>query len=312
LPSFLISRLSSLGDVVCALPVASALKATDPEARIVWAVDPRFAGVVECCTAVGEVAKVKPSFKGSGVPRFDEKFDAALDMQGLLKSAVIVWKAKADRKLGYHWQREGAWLFSERVLPDPSSLHIVDQYVDVARAAGGTADRAEFSLVPKGEDVASVTEKLRSRGIGGIFVVLNAGAGWATKRWPARHFAALIDRLAQDGIPSVLIGGKAPADIAAAEEVKAASKEQPVDLLGQTSVRELVALISMARAHVGGDTGSTHIAAALGVAAIGLYSITKPVRSCPYGQIERCHYNPEGLALIEPEAVYTTVREATA
>ncbi|MER3497087.1 MAG: hypothetical protein C4320_10260, partial [Armatimonadota bacterium] len=84
----------------------------------------------------------------------------------------------------------------------------------------------------------------------------------------------------------------------------------PVNLLGETSVRELVALMSLAAAHIGGDTGSTHLAAALGIPAIGLYSITRPQRSCPYGGIGRCHYDVAGLDRISPDAVLPTVLNA--
>ncbi len=295
---------------MCSLPAAVALKRAFPESHITWAVDSRFAGIVECCSAVDLVVKVKPSLKG--IPTYEERFEAALDLQGLLKSALCIMRASAKRKVGYHWQREGAGLFSERVLPDPSSFHIVDQYVDVAREVGGLMDRAEFELKPLEEDVLSVRRKLKEREIVGRFVAINAGAGWVSKRWPAAHFATLVDALAEDGIGSVLIGGKATSDQEAADQVVALCKSKPAKLLGETSVRELVALIRIASAHVGGDTGSTHIAAALDVPAIGLYSITRPQRSCPYGQIHRCHHNPAGLSFIEPEPVIATVREALA
>ncbi len=109
-----------------------------------------------------------------------------------------------------------------------------------------------------------------------------------------------------------LIGGKAEADVAAAQEVIAACKSKPISLLGETGIRELVALIDLCSAHLGGDTGSTHIAAALDKPAVGLYSITKPLRSCPYGQFDRCLYEPAGLAQIRPEAVIGVLREALA
>ncbi|MGV3613702.1 MAG: glycosyltransferase family 9 protein [Fimbriimonas sp.] len=307
MPAFLISRLSALGDTVCSLPAAAALKAAFPDARITWAVDPRFAGIVECCTAVDEVVRVKPSFKT--IPKYETRFDAALDLQGLLKSGLCIARAKAARKVGYHWQREGSWLFSERVLPDPSSFHIVDQYVDVARAVGGKADRADFAMKPKPDDILEVRRKLKEKGVVGRIVVVNAGAGWVTKRWPPEHFAHVIDGIHREGVRAVLVGGKAPADREAADEVIKRCVEPPADLLGGTSVRELVALIRLASAHIGGDTGSTHLAAALDIPAIGLYSITRPQRSCPYGQIERCFYEEGGLANIRPEPVLERVRD---
>jgi ADP-heptose:LPS heptosyltransferase len=306
----LISRLSAMGDAVCTLPVAVALKKQFPESHITWAVDPRFAGVVECCPAVDEIVKCKPSFSLSSLPRFSDPFDLALDMQGLSKSALVVGRSKAKRKLGYHWQREIAPLFSHPVLPDPSSLHVVDQYLDVARAAGAEADVAEFGLVPNESDREAMKELLKASGITGPFVLLNAGAGWATKRWSPEHFGVLAEMLAAKGIASALIGGVAAADVEAAEQVISACTVPVVNLLGKTSIRQLIALASLSNAHVGGDTGSTHIAAALGVPAIGLYSITKPARSCPYGQIHRCHYSETGLHDILPGDVYKTCWEA--
>lgn len=305
----LISRLSALGDVVCSLPAAGALRTAFPDAHVTWVVDPRFGGIVECCEHVDEVIKAKPGFKPGTIPRFDEPFDVALDLQGLLKSGMVVSRAKAKEKLGYHWQREGSWLFSQRVLPDPSSFHIVDQYVDVARAAGGQGDGADFGLAANSEDLETVRAKLSSKELKSDFVVLNAGAGWESKRWPAAHFAKLVEWLSAQGIAAVLVGGRADADRDAASQVEANSSVKPVNMIGETTVRELVALISLAKAHVGGDTGSTHIAAALEVPAIGLYSITRPKRSCPYGQVERCLYDPVGLANISPDDAFAKLTE---
>lgn len=311
----LIVRLSALGDAVCSLPVAVALKGAFPEAHVAWAVDPRFAGIVKRCAAVDEVIRVKPGFAPSSWPSFASPFDLAIDLQGLAKSAIVVARSGAKDRIGYHWQREGAWLVSRPVPPDATSFHIVDQYVDVARAiiaerGGEDISRVSFGLSPEDGDLQKMRALLRSKGITTGFVLMNAGAGWASKRWPPQSFAALADALAARGVPSALIGGKAESDREAAREMLAACESSPADLLGETSVRELVALVALARAHVGGDTGSTHLAAALGVPAIGLYSITRPQRSCPYGQIGRCHYDPAGLARIPVNEVLATVSEA--
>lgn len=305
----LISRLSALGDVVCTLPVACALKDSEPDCHITWVVDPRFAGIAEGCDAIDSVLRVKPGFHPKTWPSFAETFDVALDMQGLLKSAIAVGRAKAKAKLGYHWQREGAWLFSRAVLPDPSSNHIVDQYVDVARAAGATAHRARFGLVPSEAAVASIREKLSAIRALGEYVVVNAGAGWVTKRYPPDQLANVIDQIADAGLRTVLVGGKADSDRQAAAEVESASRSKPHNMLGETTIGELVALIDGAKAHLGGDTGSTHIAAALDRPAVGLYSITRPQRSCPYGQVHNCLYHPDGLAHIEPKDVFTRLME---
>lgn len=287
--------MSALGDVVCTLPVAGHLKHAFPDSHITWVVDARFRGIVDCCTHVDQVVAVKRGER----PSPEDSFDLALDMQGLLKSALIVRAAKAKHKLGYHWQREGARYFSSPVMPDPTSFHIVDQYIDVARAAASMLGapgeyEADFGLTPHPEDRPKVE---------GDYVVLNPGAGWVTKRWPPASFARVAEWIVDRGMQPVLIGGKAEADHQAFDEVARETSAPLVKLTGETSVRELVALIAGAKAHVGGDTGSTHLAAALGIPAIGLYSITRPQRSCPYGQVENCLYDPTGLGSISAESV---------
>jgi ADP-heptose:LPS heptosyltransferase len=302
---FLVARLSSLGDVVCSLPAGAALKASHPQSEVVWCVEARFAGVVELCAAVDRVV-VWPKDREARKALVGAlgEFDAAFDLQGLWKSGVIVGRCRAARKLGYHWQREGSWLFSQRVRPDPTSLHVTDQYVDVVRAYGAEADRADFALRPDPADVARVRALLPPGG----FVVCNAGAGWATKRWPAAHFAALANALHAEGLRVAFVG--ADADRHAFEEVRRAGAAHALDLIGRTNVRELVALVSLAKAHIGGDTGSTHVAAALGVPAVGLYAITRPERTCPYGQRHNTLVEPGGLANILPEAVLERTLQA--
>lgn len=296
---FLISRLSALGDVVHTLPAAVALRRTFPDSEIVWCVDKRFAGIVELCGAVDRaVVWPKDMPERKAVLADLGEFDFAFDLQGLLKSALLVASVKAGRKLGYHWRREFAWLFTQSVRPDPSSLHVSDQYVDVVRAVGAEADRAEFMLSPNPDDVTKVSSLVSGEG---PLVICNAGAGWASKRWPAGHFASLANTLHAQGARVGFIG--APSDEAVFAEVVAAGASNVINLVGKTSVRELVALISLADAHVGGDTGSSHISAALGKPAIGLYSVTRPERTCPYGQRHNTLYAPEGLHAITPEQV---------
>jgi heptosyltransferase-1 len=308
----LISRLSSLGDVVCCLPAAVAMKKRYPECRISWVCDSRFAAIPRMCAVVDETVEASPGVSPRTWPRFDEPFDVALDLQGLLKSGLTVARSHAKLKLGYHWQREGSWLFSQRVVPDETSWHVVDQYADVARAAGGEMDRAEFALTPDSDTLTSVRTKLFAGRQPETLVAINPGAAWATKRWPPESCASLIDLLATRGHTSVLIGGPSASDLALAESIAELCPSKPLLATGKTTLEELVALLSLCDVHVGGDTGSTHIMAALGRPAVGLYSITRPKRSCPYGQIDRCHHDPRGLDKIAPEAVCDTVLEALA
>jgi lipopolysaccharide heptosyltransferase I len=307
---FLISRLSSLGDVVCSLPAAGSLRSRWPEASIEWVVEARFAAVVERCEHVSRVHRVPRRARWNDLRVSKEEFDAALDLQGLLKSALYVGFSRAQRKLAYHWQREAAWLFAQPVIPDPTSFHVVDQYMDVARAAGGVEEPARFGLAPREEDLAVARRLLAEAGVSQPFVLINPGAGWKTKRWPAEHFAGLIEELGRRGVPAVFMGGPAQADREVVDEVRHHCKAECMSLAGKTTIGDLIGLLSLCAVHVGGDTGSTHLAAALGVPAVGLYSMTSPKRSCPYGQISRCLYEPAGLDRIPVSAVLRQVEAA--
>lgn len=283
-----ISRMSALGDVVCSLPAAVALREAYPEAEIHWMVDKRFRGIVDCCTAVNHTVELPKKLADlKSIMTELGEFDLALDLQGLLKSALPVYLARATKKFGYHWQREGAALLVPKVAPHPGSIHVVDQYLDVAVAAGGSVGHKGFGLQPKGEDLEIVRNKLHESGLeqDQPFVLMNAGAGWATKRWNPAHFAHVAKAVQNEGYQVAFLGTEA--DRPAFQEV-VANGLSALDLLGKTNVRQLVALTSLASLHLGGDTGSTHLAAALGIPAIGVYTLTKPDRSCPYGQREHC------------------------
>lgn len=284
----LISRLSALGDVACSLPAAGSLKSAFPESEITWLVDRRFSQLVECCDFVDHVVvseKKLPAMVAQ-VKSLGE-FDLALDLQGLLKSALPVCLVKASKKGGYHWQREGARFLVSPVLPAPSSLHVVEQYCDVARAFGGS-DEIRFGLSPKADDLVKMREVLTESGVDLTkpLVISNAGAGWAAKRWLPENYARLVQTVSASGGQVAFIGTKA--DLGAFEAVIAAGGENAVNLISKSNVRELVALLSMANVVVAGDTGALHIAAGLGRPCVGIYTQTNPERSGAYGQLERC------------------------
>jgi len=293
----LIIKLSAIGDIICCLPVATALKDSGIATHITWAADKRFSSLVTLCDAVDEVLTLEKK----APPRLIKELgplDAALDMQGLFKSARLIAAAQTRRKLGYHYQREGARFFSSPVRPDPTSQHIVDQYVDVARALGATTHAARFGLVPSPADLTTVKSTLTAKGWTGTpFILVNPSAGWESKRWPVERHAALAARLHEQGHTLVFMG--APADQPLVAEIQAQSQVPSLNLAGETNLTQMVALISLARVHLGGDTGSSHIAGALGIPSVGLMTVSDPLRVCPYGQRDLCLTGQPSVAEVE-------------
>ena len=206
--NILIVKLSAIGDVIHAMPVAHAIKETYPEAHITWVVEPPAYDLLAMNPDVDEIILFKKNeFKSIGgfienygpLKREIQKrnYDAVLDLQGLFKSAAIAYLAKAPRKLGMCNMRELSDKISQPVIGANAKGHIVERYLDVARAIGCKAENAEFSLnVPDREaDLTRMRFSQAGANMGNPYVVLAVGANWPNKRWPEENFAKLADWL---------------------------------------------------------------------------------------------------------------------
>ena len=297
--NILIVKLSAIGDIVHALPVAKDLKDCFPGCRITWVAEAAGASLLKNHPYIDEVLLFdKPCFKSLGgfvkyAPGFiselkKRRFDLALDLQGLMKSALIARLSGASKRLVYENAREGSHLLAERVVGLNHGCHVVELYRDVVRHLGCEMGVADFGLAQAVTGEAERTAAiLRHAGVGENvpYAVLALGANWPNKIWPPRHFAALADRLSRQGIVPAAIG--AAGDHKLYEEVMAFTEVPPVDLTGKTNLQQLAAVIQGAVVFIGGDTGPMHMAAALGVKTICLMGPTDANRNGPYGQPQR-------------------------
>lgn len=297
-----IVKLSSIGDVVHALPVSVALKRSFPHLQITWITEERCAEMVTGNPYLHEVITIpgKAWRHGAWHPRTwqevrrvagvlrSRRFQLTIDLQGLLKSAVVAWLTGAPIRIGYHWQREGAWLFNQVVPKEPTSVHVVQEYLDVARYLGAETEPVEFPLYIPPEAEASACHLLEEGGIRppDSFISINPSAGQPFKRWRTERWAEVItqiDRRYQ--MPVVLVGGKA--DRSLADDIRSQTSAPFVDTVGRTNLKELAAILRRSVVHLCGDTGSAHISVALGRPVIGLYGPTNHLRTAPYGQEHR-------------------------
>ena len=298
-----IVKLSSIGDVVHALPVAVALKRHDAAIRVTWIVEAREAALVEHHPDVDEVVvadtrgwrRTRPRWRavraahalGRALRR--RAFDVVLDVQGLVKSGLVTAATRAPRRIGfaapYVRERASAMFTTERVQP-PGDRHVVEQYLAVLGPLGITAPVVRFDLAVSPDADARIERWLTAAGIKprDALVVLNAGAGRDDKRWPAARHAALARGLAADaGARVVTVWGPGEED-----DARAIADAAPGALAAPpTSLHELAALVRRARLVVAGDTGPLHMAAALGTPCLGLYGPTSAARNGPYGAIHR-------------------------
>jgi lipopolysaccharide heptosyltransferase I len=287
LHKILIIKPSSLGDIIHGLPVLHALNQRFPRAELHWVVAKSFAGILEGHPLIHKLWIVdKDSWKKPrNLPRFlseiaklrrdlrDEKFDLVLDLQGLFRSAMIGLFTGAGEKVGFESAREGAGFFYKYKIRTSNELHAVEKNLQFARSIGCEPAKAVFPLPHLGE-VPDIVKGMRP------YAVIAPSAGTLVKRWPAEYFGRLASLLP---FPSIVVGGHSDAPLAA--EIARLSGSRAVPLAGNTSLKELAAIIRDAQFLISPDTGPMHLAAALNVPVFAIFGPTSPLRTGPYGEI---------------------------
>ena len=301
----LIVRLSAMGDVIHTLPAAQALRAKFPEAMIGWVVEERWAELL-CApgtplrgprsaqrplvdwvhpvnltgwrkslltfSTLQQIAKVWNDVRSA-------RYDVAVDLQGAIRSAVLARWSGARVVYGAAEPRESpASLWYTRTAVTRGT-HVVEQTLSVAEAVAKSKlqmPRIELPTDPLTEE--SVSQDLAEHGVG-EYAILNPGAGWGAKRWPAQRYGEVARQVAKDGLRCLVNFG--PGEEELFQEVNAASGG--VVRPTKASITGLIALTRRARLFIGGDTGPMHLAAALQVPVVAIFGPTDPARNGPYG-----------------------------
>lgn len=311
----LIVRLGALGDIVHAVPVLTALRRHDPALQVDWLVEAAYAPILACVPDVHQRIVVRRrGTQPAGARVFDatpsgyaqavrhlraQRYSAALDLQGLIKSAVWARLSGARRVIGFSAdhlrERQAAWFYSETVTP-PSGVHVIRKNLALAEALGASAASVRVSL--QGEHSPAIE---RQRG-GEPYAVINPGAAWPNKRWPAARFGEVARHLhARHHLRTLVTFG--PGEQALASAVVDAAGGAAA-LAPPTRIGEMVSLLEGARLVVSGDTGPLHIAAAMGAPLVALFGPTWPARNGPWNpadavvsraEVCRCHHKRQCL-----------------
>jgi len=297
--AFLIVRLGALGDIVHALPLAAALRATWPDARIDWLVDVKHRAILDHVGGLSAIVPVdtrRMAGETGVVPVVRRlraaRYDVAIDAQGLLKSAVLAYLAGAARVVGlardHLRERLASWAYDDTA--QPAGPHVVDHALALAQAAGAAAGPPRFALqAPASDVVAHVRDQLGLEPTAGAtqpFALINPGAAWPNKRWPPDRLGAVARHIRErHRMDSVVLWG--PGEEDAARRVVDASGGV-ARLAPTTGLPEVIALLRRASLMVSGDTGPVHIAAALGVPVVALFGPTTPGRNGPWDPDDTC------------------------
>lgn len=336
--NFLIVKLSAIGDVIHALPVAAALKEKYPDCHLTWVAEPAAAEILQMVPLIDELIIFrKKEFRSVGgffrnigpLKRQLQKrhYDISLDLQGLFKSAAITWLAGAREKIGTCFMREGSDKVSRPIAGPHARQHVIEQYLDVARYLGCEPQKPTFSLeVPEREqDLARRLLAQCGMNAANPYVALVIGASAPNKRWTSAGYAQIVDWLYEQRLIPVMVGG-GPVEEQWAQEIENMTVVPPVNAVGRTTLPQLAAVLQGAALTITGDTGPGHLSLALGTKTIMLIGPTNINRTGPYTQMENaveisraCRYCwkrqcPKGLDKecmedITPEMVIDKIKE---
>ena len=297
----LVVRLGALGDVIHALPAVASLKHSLPKSHLTWAIEPRWAPLLEGNPFVDRVVLLRRDSPAGLLASWRElraaRYESAVDFQGLLKSALVASAARPQRIFGFHQsqvrERAAGLFYSNKILS--GAVHVVDRNLELAAAAGAASVVCAFPL-PPGRPEGQLP--------GGDFVLASPLAGWYAKQWPMEHYGTLARLVRQElGIPLVLDGPPAalPLFSQAADAIPHAS-----------SLAGLIWATRHAAAVVGVDSGPLHVAAALGKPGVAIFGPTDPGRNGPYGESMRVLRDPDAATTYKRDsALHESMKRIT-
>ena len=327
-----IVKLSALGDVIHALPVARALRRALPSSHLTWVVEAREYAILRDHPDLDAVVPVDTRrwrrlvWRPSGarevlgkIGRLRERvrhasFDVAIDLQGLLKSGLLTAYTGAPLRIGFSAgrcrERLNALFTNRRVTPPDSARHVVEQYLALLAPLGVEPGPPEFRVPVPPAAERRIEALLVKEGVkpADRLVAINPGAGRPEKRWPVARWSALCERLATEmGARLLLLWG--PDEAHMARDISLALPGHSAVLAPPTDLGELGALLRCCRLMIASDTGPLHLAAALGTPALGLYGPTRAERNGPYGPRCRGVQSPDGtMAGLDVATIFEAAR----
>jgi heptosyltransferase I len=284
-PRFLVLRLGSLGDIVHTFPAVAALRESFPTAEIIWLTHPRWRFLVESSELASQVWGIETRSVGSLRKIIEtlhaSQWDAAIDYQGLWKSAALAFFGGVKRRIGFSSETIREFgvpiLYTDRVRC--ATTHIADQNGELSQRVGARNRVAPICLHVPEQDDCGIRDHLRSLGLD-RYVVLSPGGGWRSKCWPPERFATLCRMIRESfGLRCVVNYGPGEDDLALAIR-ECSGGADPVPYNGPLA--PLMALLRNTACIVGGDTGPLHLAIALGAPAVAIFGPTDPARNGPY------------------------------
>jgi lipopolysaccharide heptosyltransferase II len=287
--SILIILMGSLGDVVRGLSLVSHIKNNLPESRVTWLIEPKWAELVSFHPQIDKTILFD---RPRGVPAVwtlfkdlaQEHFDITLDLQRHLKSGFFSLLSGAKRRVGFNRRnaKEFNWLFNNEQIDYLSNdLPKLRHYLEFTRYLGlsePTSLEFGFSSLDVKSVAPTIVSTLRSP-----LIAVVIGSSWESKDWFPDEYCRLVKNILSSRNRHVVLLGNHSASANAFTLSEKINSSGLINLVGKTSLLELVAVLKTAAAAVGPDSGPGHLAAAVGTPYVSLFGPTSPKRTAPYG-----------------------------
>lgn len=285
--SLCVMRLSAVGDVCHTLPVIRSLQARWPDTRITWII-----GKLEA-SLVGDIPGIEfITFDKSQNPYLQtrralkgRRFDLFLHMQMSLRASMASLAVKAPMRIGFDKERahDLQWLFTNRRIPHRDRQHVMDSLFGFSEALGIEEHVLRWDITIPAAAEAFAAQRI-PKDHATLIISPCANPRFRNWRsWQPEYYAALADHAAErHGMQVFVTGGRSEIEKAYGERIKALAKAPVIDLVAQTTLKELLALLKHATALVSPDSGPVHMGTAVGTPVIGLYATTNPDRAGPY------------------------------
>jgi ADP-heptose:LPS heptosyltransferase len=298
----LIVRLSAVGDTILSLPVLCALRKEYPNSRIGWVVGSGAADIVRGHDALDDLfVLTKNDLKSvkaywAFLKRIREWQPTTLiDVQGLTKSALIGWYSGATRRIGlvkseFEGRELSTWL--NNTLVSPTSEHVVQRGLALLKPLGIENPEIEYRVPVSPAANQRVNEQVRDlagpNGELGPFAIINVGAGWVSKIWPAERYATVAKHLKDRWNLRTMIAWGGSEERSLAEQVSILSGGAAIELPA-TSLLELAEWIRRSVLFVGSDTGPMHLSVAVDIPTVSL------IGPMPIGRVG--HFSEKHIAI---------------
>ncbi len=299
--SLCLLRLSAIGDVTHVLPIIATLRQAWPETPITWVIGKLEYQLVRHLPGIEFIvfdkAAGRDAYRQLRRQMKGRRFEVLLAMQVALRASLLSRLIPARIRLGFDAarSRDGHRWFVNEHIQGPARVHVLDGFFQFLEALGIGQRRMDWLLRADPADQAWAEERIGGRPT----VLINPSSSARRnnfRNWPAERQARVIDWLQDRDRQVILTGGPDAAERALAAEIAGQCRQPPLDLVGQTTLGQLLALLEQARALVAPDTGPAHMGTVAGTPVVGLYASSNPLRTGPYNSLEYCvNAYPEAL-----------------